>query len=230
MNRQKQKLKHKTNNMKKLVFLLFPVMLLLGLASCTDDDNVQNAEGPNVITPSNETEPTDDQMSVKVTADLSAYVPSAFDEGSTGAALVARLPMVTGDIQPDTRLVLLKGSTFDFESALSADEIREIARSYMNGAYIALERPTRQQAANLLLSLLVFVTELSEADLQQNFSVDAAAAAAAVRQSRAVERLKVRMENIERIGNAQNNVTTRGGEADTEELLGEMLIIAPISS
>ena len=47
MNRQKEKLKHKTNNMKKLVFLLFPVMLLLGLASCTDDDNVQNAEGPN---------------------------------------------------------------------------------------------------------------------------------------------------------------------------------------
>ena len=225
MNRQKQKLKHKTNNMKKLVFLLFPVMLLLGLASCTDDDNVQNAEGPNVITPSNETEPTDDQMSVMVTADLSAYVPSAFDEGSTGAALVARLPMVTGDIQPDTRLVLLKGSDFDFESALPADEIREIARSYMNGAYIALEHPTRQQAANLLLSLLVFITELSEADLQQNFSVDAAAAAAAVSQSRAVERLKVRMENIERIGNAQNNVTTRSGETDTEELLGEMLIL-----
>lgn len=98
--------------------------------------------------------------------------------------------MVTGDIQPDTRLVLLKGSDFDFESALPADEIREIARSYMNGAYIALERPTRQQAANLILSLLVFITELGEADLQQNFSVDAAAAAAAVSQSQVVERLK----------------------------------------
>lgn len=61
--------------MKKLVFLLFPVMLLLGLASCTDDDNVQNTEGPNVITPSNETEPTDDQMSVKVTADCRPMCP-----------------------------------------------------------------------------------------------------------------------------------------------------------
>lgn len=225
MNRQKEKLKHKPNNMKKLVFLLFPVMLLLGLASCTDDDSFQNPEVDNIVDKGSITEPTDDQISVKVTADLSAYVPSAFDEGSTGAALVARLPMVTGDIQPDTRLVLLKGSNFDFESALSADEIREIARSYLNGAYIAIERPTRQQAANLILSLLVFITELSEADLQQNFSVDAAAAAAAVRQSRAVERLKVRMENLERVGNAQNNVTTRGGEADTEDLLGEMLIL-----
>ena len=138
--------------MKKLVFLMFPVMLLLGLASCTDDDSFQNPEVDNIVDKGSKTEPTDDQMSVKVTADLSAYVPSAFDEGSTGAALVARLPMVTGDIQPDTRLVLLKGSDFDFESALPADEIREIARSYMNGAYIALERPTRQQAANLILS------------------------------------------------------------------------------
>lgn len=211
--------------MKKLIFLLFSGMLVLGLVSCKDYDSFHDPEVDNIVDKGSKTEPTDDQMSVKVTADLSTYVPSAFDEGSTGAALVARLPLVTDDIQPDTRFVLLKGSDFDFESALPADEIREIARSYLNGAYIAIERPTRQQAANLLLSLLVFVTELSEADLQQNFSVDAAAAAVAVRQSRAVERLKVRMENIERIGNAQNNVTTRGGEADTEDLLGEMLIL-----
>ena len=211
--------------MRKHLFILISVMLVLGLASCAVDDNVVIAEYVNTITPSDKTEPTDDQMSVKVTADLSTYVPSAFDEGSTGAALVARLPLVTDDIQPDTRLVLLKGSDFEIENALPADEIREIARSYLNGAYIAIERPTRQQAANLILSLLVFITELSEADLQQNFSVDAAAAAVAVRQSRAVDRLKVRMENIERIGNAQNNVTTRGGETDTEDFLGEMLIL-----
>lgn len=200
-------------------------MLVLGLASCAVDDNVVIAEYVNTITPSDKTEPTDDQMSVKVTADLSTYVPSAFDEGSTGAALVARLPMVTSDIQPDTRFVLLKGSDFDIENALPADVIREITRIYMNGAYIGLERPTRQQAANFLFSLIIFVTELGEADLQQNFSIDATAAAAAVRQSQTVDRLNVRLENIERLGNAQNNVTTRGGETDTEDILGEMLIL-----
>lgn len=211
--------------MKNYLFILISMMLVLGLASCAVDDNVVIHDDVNTIAPPDKAEPTTDQVSVKVTADLSAYVPSTFDEGSTGAALVARLPMVTGDIQPDTRFVLLKGSDFEAENTLPDDVMREITRVYMNGGYVGLECPTRKQAANLALELVSNIAEIVQADLQQTFSIDAAAAVAAARQSQAVERLNVRMENMERLGNAQYGVTTRGEEIDTDETLAEMLIL-----
>ncbi len=206
------------------------MVVTLGMVSCSDDDSSGAPQvTDNTIKPA-ET-PTDDQLRIKVTGDLAAYIHSPFDEGSTGDALVKRLPLVTGEFTPDTRLVLLKGSDFDEGSTVTQVEILEMARVYLQGGYIALERPTVLQASKFLMALMVGVTTQKQQDYEQTFGLDGTAAAAAARRSQAVERLNTRMQNLNRIAGVADGATTRaadGGERDLNRVMSEMMIFSPI--
>ena len=205
--------------MKKYVFCLTAAILAIcGAASftaCAVDDNELMGTNDNTVKAPDTPEPTDDQMGVKVTADLRTYAHGTFDEGSTGAALVKRLPAVSGDLDPDTRLMLFRGSDFDSGSTLNPEDILDIARVYRLGGYIALERPTVKQLAQFMLALTTGVTTLTQNDLERTFGMSPAAAAAAARQSQAAERLNTRGENLD------------DDEKDPNEVMGEMVIFSP---
>ncbi len=213
------------------------LVMTLGMVSCADDDMVKNGVD-NVIDTPDSPAPTEDQLRTKVTADLPAYVHSPFDEGSTGAALVKRLPLVTGEFMPDTRFALLKGSDFDEGSTLTQEDILDMARVYLRGGYIGLERPTVLQASKFLMALMVGVTTLKQQDYERTFGMSGTAAAAAARRSQAVERLNTRMENVRQMAQAQRDVTTRAeGKTDENatphsqgenEVMSEMVIFNPI--
>ncbi len=213
--------------MKKYIWM-FLLVLTLGVVACTSDD-LANQGNENNEENTDRPVPTEDQMEVKVTADLTAYVHAAFDEGSTGAALVKRLPLVTNEFTPDTRFALFKGSDFDDGSTVTQDEIISMARVYLKGGYIGLERPTVLQASKFLMALMVGVTTLTQNDYKRNFGLDGTAAAAA-RQSQAVERISARMENIKQMSLARDGATTRaaGDEKDLNRVMGEMIIFNPI--
>lgn len=66
------------------------------LTSCSDDDHTSSDNGGTEYTIE---EPATDQMGIRVTANLPAASLSQFDEKSTGAALIKRLPRVTSAIQ-----------------------------------------------------------------------------------------------------------------------------------
>ena len=91
--------------------LICGVMMLL--TSCSSDDNNDNNNNGDNTTPPEVTweEPTTDQMAVRVTADLTVASLSEFANSSTGAALIRRLPKVTGTFTNDTEMVLLSART-----------------------------------------------------------------------------------------------------------------------
>lgn len=124
--------------MKRLTVKTMLAVTLLGGAmslfpSCSDKDNlIISATDPaadwNKV----------DLLQVTVTADVPTAVLSQFDETSMGAALVRRLPNTTSEIQPNTKMVLIKG-----EDILSRPmtEWLEAAKIYLKGGYIAIEKP-----------------------------------------------------------------------------------------
>lgn len=97
--------------MKKHMQWMFAAILMTSgnmiLTSCSDDDHTSSDNGGTEYTIE---EPATDQMGIRVTANLPAASLSQFDEKSTGAALIKRLPRVTSAIQEDTKFVLVKGN------------------------------------------------------------------------------------------------------------------------
>ena len=123
--------------MKKTILNSWVAIVLGSVAlfttySCTDDD-LANGGGGN--SPFN---PNIDQMTVKVTADVPTAVLSSFDDKSMGAALQRRLSKTSSSIQADTKMVLIKGED---TKSLSVTEWFEIAKIYLKGGYIAVEKP-----------------------------------------------------------------------------------------
>lgn len=209
--------------MRKYLWML-ALTMVLGLTSCAERDN----EVLPGVNPTNDSEeevmPTEDQMETTVTADIMTYVYSPFEQGSTGEALVKRLPNVTGNLDPDTRFILLKGSDFEDENSdLLSSEMTEIAHMYLDGAYVAVERPTRKQAVNFNISLLVGVITVIQQQLQQNFNMSETEAAAAARRTNAVARIRTRSENMARLTAAEGG-QTRAAEVDMNEVVAEMMI------
>ena len=113
--------------MKKI---FIAVVLMLGLTGCRDI--FDSSDNPIIYGP------TDDHMEESVKANLPTAVLSQFDETSMGAALVRRLSNTTSEIQPNTKMVLIKG-----EDILSRPmtEWLEAAKIYLMGGYIAIEKP-----------------------------------------------------------------------------------------
>ena len=211
--------------MKKITNLLSMVLLMLcmGLTSCYDvlsvfDNPASNGEG-GVVTPEEEVI-TEDQMTVTVTADLPTAVMGTFEEGSTGAALAKRLPVVSNEIGPDTRMVLLPGSVFDSNS-LSAGEVDSLVSLCIKGGYLAVERPTAQQLFNLAVLYSAKLAEMQQEQYQQQFNLSEQNAARAARSSEVVRRAQTRISNIERISG------TRAADDDLNAVRAEMIIFGP---
>ena len=210
--------------MKKITNLLSMVLLMLcmGLTSCDDVLSVFDnpaSEGENVVTPEEEVI-TEDQMAVTVTADLPTAVLGTFEEGSTGAALAKRLPVVSNEIGPDTRMVLLPGSVFDSNS-LSAGEVDSLVSLCIKGGYLAVERPTAQQLFNLAVLYAAKLAEMQQEQYQQQFNLSEQNAARAARSSEVVRRAQTRISNIERISG------TRAADDDLNAVRAEMIIFGP---
>ena len=212
--------------MIKSIFRLWMLAaaVLPGLASCTDnDDNAVKPEGVETVEAPDETLPTIDLMTTRVTVPLATCMMGNFEEGSTGAALVKRLPQVTTAMTPDTRMVLLPGSAFG-DDGLMADEMMPIARHYMNGGYIALVRPTYMETAHFMMALVLSVTVAVAEDEGLLFDIPQQAARRSASQSPMVERLKARARNLQA---AATRGSDDGGDLDPDALLAELLILGP---
>ena len=210
--------------MKKITNLLSMVLLMLcmGLTSCYDVLSVFDnpaSNGENVVTPKEEVI-TEDQMAVTVTADLPTAVMGTFEEGSTGAALAKRLPVVSNEIGPDTRMVLLPGSVFDSNS-LSAGEVDSLVSLCIKGGYLAVERPTAQQLFNFAVLYAAKLAEMQQEQYQQQFNLSEQDAASAARSSGVVRRAQTRISNIERVSG------TRAADDDLNAVRAEMIIFGP---
>lgn len=134
---------YKRCDFKSMMMKLFCAAIIMFhasfLISCSDDDSNTGGNGESKYTSE---EPTTDQLYVRVTADLPAASLSQFDDKSTGAALIRRLPRVTSTIQEDTKFVLLKGSDV---SSQSDAVIAQMAQVLLYGGYVAVETPTEEQ-------------------------------------------------------------------------------------
>ena len=210
--------------MRKVTFqlMLLALPMMLGLTSCVDYDNpVTNNEDGTSLKP-DETNIVDDQMAVTVTEDVPTAVLRNLDEGSTGAALVKRLPVVTSEIDPDTRMVLVPGSMFADDTDMTPEELDAIVRLSVNGGYLALERPTTGELGNFAVLYVAKLFEMQVLTYQDMFGLDLAAARRAANHSDLMQRTKARLANIEQVAKTR-------GEAgdDLNEVQAEMIAFGP---
>ena len=128
--------------MKKILNWMLAAILICGssvFASCVANEDNSSADVPDGEVTDPYVEPTDDQLEVKVTADMPTAVLAQFDESTVAAALIKRLPQTTTAINDDTKLVLLDDSQI---KSLTEDDYFAMARVIFNGGYVALHRPT----------------------------------------------------------------------------------------
>ena len=85
----------------------------MSVSSCVESDNAVSPDLSSITETITQTEPTTDQMSVTVTANLPTAVLGTIEDGSTAAALVKRLPKTTASVDADTRMMVIPGSLFD---------------------------------------------------------------------------------------------------------------------
>ena len=202
--------------------MMMALPIALGLVSCKDDDNNSVLGNDGVEETLNLTEPAEDQMSVTVTANLSTAVPVTFEESSTGAALVKRLPRVTAAIEPDTKMVLLPGSVFDANGInIGPETMAAVFRTFFNGGYLAIERPTNMQIANFVIIMLAELIEMEELTYEELYSLTHEEARAAAAASPRIDRMKARMENMRRYA------TRADGGDGLDDLFAEMVIMGP---
>ena len=143
--------------MKKILNWMLAAILICGssvFASCVANEDNSSADVPGGEVTEPYVEPTDDQtddqLEVKVTADMPTAVLSQFDESTVAAALVKRLPQTTTAINDDTKLVLLDDSQI---KSLTEDDYFAMARVIFNGGYVALHRPKFGNAFFFAVSL-----------------------------------------------------------------------------
>ena len=191
----------------KKIFLA--AVLMLGLTGCLDTFNsIDNTVSYG---------PTDDHMQQRVRVSLPTAVLSQFDETSMGAALVRRLPNTTSEIQPNTKMVLIKG-----EDILSRPltEWLEAARIYLEGGYIAVEKPHNAHLVHLMEQLANKFAQAEDKLLMNNgITIVRPATNSTLSRSDEAERFKVRIANIEA------KAGTRGDTND-HEAVAELVIFA----
>lgn len=207
-------------NIFKILFMALP--MLLGLASCVVHDNpvIDNGAGGETVVAPDMTQPTEDQMAVTVTKDVPTAALRTFDEGSTAAALVKRLPKVTATIGSDTRMVLVPGSMFADGTDMTREELDAIVRLSLNGGYLAIERPTAQQLFNFAVMYAAKLFEMQVLTYQELYDMDEAAARRAASSSEMMQRTKARLANIEQIAK-------RRGADGLDDVNAEILALGP---
>ncbi|MBR1448286.1 MAG: hypothetical protein IJ588_06030 [Prevotella sp.] len=207
----------------RILTMLLALPMLLGVVSCKDNDDKPRRERRDGDRGGARRDAAHHRpMTTRVSADLHAAVMANFDEGSTGAALVKRLPETSAAIDLDTRLVVLSGADFSMANpTTTAYDMADVARVYLGGGYIALVQPTQEQAAFFGLTLLTAVAGLEVEAYEQMFDLDAPAAARAASHSDAAERLKARAANL------QHAAATRAGGDDPQAPCAEIIILGP---
>ena len=163
--------------------------------ACVKEDNTSSP----TTDPSTDWEKTD-QLQVKVTADVPTAVLSSFDANSMGGALVRRLPKTTSSLDADTKMVLIKG-----EDILSRPmtEWFEMAKIYLRGGYIAVEKPHNAHLVSVMEQLSTHFEQATHAILTEddgsgiiiNYNPSNSQSANAVNAE--AERFKVRIANIQ---------------------------------
>ena len=210
--------------MKRQILWMMAAILICGtttvtLSSCSEDDNATPTGGIEIEPTTEEVEPTTDQMAVSVTANVPAAVLSQFDDNSTGAAFVKRLPQTSGEITADTRLVVVKGSD---ALTIPAATVEAIADVYLNGGYIAIETPTGLNMTEFGAKFAVALLKKQNARLSSRFLVNGLPINLSAEESQAVERLKTRIANIVNVARE-----TSGGIIDKlKSPIAEMLILS----
>ena len=163
--------------------------------ACVKEDNTSSP----TTDPSTDWEKTD-QLQVKVTADVPTAVLSSFDAKSMGGALVRRLPKTTSSLDAGTKMVLIKG-----EDILSRPmtEWFEMAKIYLRGGYIAVEKPHNAHLVNVMEQLSAKLAQATHAILTEddgsgiiiNYNPSNSQSANAVNAE--AERFKARIANIQ---------------------------------
>ena len=182
----------KKNLWMMAAMLICGVMMVLTSCSSSDDDNNNNDGGNTTPLEVTWEEPTTDQMAVRVTADLTTASLSEFANSSTGAALIRRLPKVTGTFTNDTEMVLLKGSDV---SSQSDEVIAKMAILLNYGGYVALERPTQGQLDAFMDKMEAVTAKIVEEAADELFDLTPEEQAATVNASMA-GRMALRRENL----------------------------------
>ena len=170
--------------------------------ACVKEDNTSSP----TTDPSTDWEKTD-QLQVKVTADVPTAVMSSFDAKSMGGALVRRLPKTTSSLDAGTKMVLIKG-----EDILSRPmtEWFEVAKIYLRGGYIAVEKPhnahlvsvMEQLSAKLAQATHAILTEDDGSGIIINYNPSNSQSANAVNAD--AERFKARIANINALASTRS--------------------------
>ena len=203
---------------------MLTLIMVAGLSttSCVQNDNPIVADVSSGVQSDKAEEPTIDRMSVLVTADVPTAVIGTFDEGTTGASLVKRLPKTTASIDADTRMVILSGSIFDnMAAALDPEVMKAAVRLTMDGGYICLTNPTNEQAGAFGLTYLLSLLALEETDIEQLFDITSEEATEAAQSSPRLERMKMRMANMQRVARTRAD----DEDMDMNAPFAEMIIL-----
>ena len=203
---------------------MLTLIMVAGLSttSCVQNDNPIVADVSSGLQSNKAKEPTIDRMGVLVTADVPTAVIGTFDEGTTGASLVKRLPKTTASIDADTRMVILSGSMFDnMAAALDPEVMKAAVRLTMDGGYICLTNPTNEQAGAFGLTYLLSLLALEETDIEQLFDITSEEAAEAAQSSPRLERMKMRMANMQRVARTRAD----DEDMDMNAPFAEMIIL-----
>ena len=154
--------------MKKILNWMLAAIFICGssvFASCVANEDNSSADVPGGEVTEPYVEPTDDQLEVKVTADMPTAVLGQFDENSVAAALVKRLSQTTTAIDDNTKLVLLDDSQI---KSLTEDDYFAMSRVIFNGGYVALHRPKFENALFFGVSLDDQFEKIQNAILKEN--------------------------------------------------------------
>ena len=202
-----------TRIFKNLFFAVFGILLFAVACEKGPAEEIPTHE---TVDPEPITIPTDDQMEVKVSADMPTAVFSTFADNTTGAALVKRLAVSTLAVDENTRMVLFKGK--DIEK-MSDAQIEGIADVLLRRGYVAIETPTTNDMLTFVAALIVVQVERREAYINEHFvfgeninpETDIAASLTA--------RYNARM-------NTMRSIATRAGVDNPDETLAELVILS----
>ena len=164
----------------------------------------------------NQTEPTADQLSVRVTADLPAAVLSNFDENSTGAALKRRLNVPSPAITDNTRLVLVEGSDMMKWDNATFDQVVAVVR---NGGYLAIETLTGTEMEWFADRLVERQLVWEQAYIDDNYDISGGSQNAV---SSSASRWQARAKTIRDMG-------TRAGAALDDSVVAELVAFSNVA-